>query len=119
MDFGYDTVLWTREILAQLLNEKFGIGVCGSAVGRHLTLLRLSYQKPWFRANEQDPEKVERFLTDTFPRIQRLAEKIGADIAFQDEAGIGLQTNSGKTWGGVGMGRHYTGSSDNQETWWL
>lgn len=102
MDFAYDTVLWTREILTELLNKRFGIHVCDSAVGRHLRLLGLSFQKPWFRANEQDPVKVERFLHDTFPRIQALAKKIRADIAFQDEAGIGLQTNSGKTWGAVG-----------------
>ena len=102
MDFGYDTVLWTREILAELLNEKFGVNVVGSTVSLHLTNLGLSYQQPWFRANEQDPHKVEHFLHDTFPRIQRLAEKIGADIVFEDEAGVGLQTHSGKTWGEVG-----------------
>ncbi len=101
-DFGYDIVLWTREILAELLNEKYGIDVGGSIVSLHLKRLGLSYQKPWFRANEQDPRKVEHFLNDTFPRIQRLAEKIGADIAFEDEAGIGLQTHSGKTWGEIG-----------------
>lgn len=103
MDFGYDTVLWTREILAELLNEKYGIDVGGSTVGFHLKRLGLSYQKPWFRANEQDPQKVEHFLHDTFPRIQRLAEKIKADIAFEDEAGVGFQTHSGKTWGEVGQ----------------
>ena len=82
MDFGYDTVLWTREILAELLREKYGIDVGGSTVSLHLKRLGLSYRKPWFRANEQDPRKVEHFLHDTFPRIQRLAEKTGADIAF-------------------------------------
>ena len=101
-DFGYDTVLWTREILATLLNERFDRSVGGSTVGLHLVRLGLSYQKSWFRANEQDVQKVARFLGDTFPRIQRLAEKMGADIAFQDEAGIGLQTHAGKTWGEVG-----------------
>jgi transposase len=101
-DFDYDTVLWTREILAELLNEKYGINIGGSTVSLHLTHLGLSYQKPWFRANEQDPRKVEHFLNDTFPRIQRLAKKIGADIAFEDEAGIGLQAHSGKTWGEIG-----------------
>jgi len=55
MDFGYDTVLWTREILAELLNEKYGIEVGGSTVSLHLKRLGLSYRKPWFRANEQDP----------------------------------------------------------------
>lgn len=101
-DFGYDRALWTRDILAEILNEEFKLDVVGSTVGKHLKKIGLSYQKPWFRSREQDPQKVERFLDDTFPRIQRLAERISADIGFEDEAGIGLQTHTGKTWGEVG-----------------
>jgi len=102
VDFGYDTMLWTREILAQLLNEKFSINVSGSAVSLHLKKMGLSYQKPWFRSYEQDLEKVDHFLNETFPRIQKLAANIGAEIAFEDEAGVGLQTHSGRTWGEIG-----------------
>lgn len=102
LDFGYDTVLWTRDRLAEVFNEHFGTCVGGSTIGLHLKRLGLSYQKPWFHANEQDPQKVERFLDDTFPRIQRLAKKIGADIAFQDEAGARLEAHAGKTWGETG-----------------
>lgn len=101
-EFGYDTVLWTREILSEILNEVFDLNVAASTVGQHLRNLGLSYKKPWFRAAERDAQQVERFLRETFPRIQRLADKIGADIGFEDEAGIGLQTHSGKTWGEVG-----------------
>lgn len=39
------------------------------------------------------------FLEDTFPRIQRLAAKMGADIGFQDESGVHLSAHSGRTWG--------------------
>ena len=102
-DFGYDRALWTRDILAEIINEEFGLDVAGSAVGKHLKKIGLSYQKPWFRSKEQDAEKVTRFLTDTYPRIQRLAKRISADIGFEDEAGIGLQTHTGKTWGEVGQ----------------
>lgn len=102
MDFGYDRALWTRDILAEILNAEFGLDVIGSTVGKHLKKMGLSYQKPWFRANEQDIAKVEKFLNDTFPRIQRLAHRMSADIGFEDEAGIGLQAHSGKTWGEVG-----------------
>ena len=100
--FGYDRALWTRDILAELINEEFGLDVVGSTVGKHLKKIGLSYQKPWFRSKEQDAKKVTRFLTDTFPRIQRLAKYISADIGFEDEAGVGLQTHTGKTWGEVG-----------------
>ena len=99
VDFGYDTVLWTREILAQLLWEAFEVDVSGRTVSLHLRKLGLSYQKPRYRAVEQDAEEVAFFLDEKFPRIQRLAQKLGADIAFEDEAGVGLGTHSGRTWG--------------------
>jgi transposase len=97
--FGYETVLWTREILAQLLKESFGVDVSGRTVSLHLRKLGLSYQKPRYRAKEQNAEEVAFFLNEKFPRIQRLAEKLGAKIAFEDEAGVGLRTHSGRTWG--------------------
>ena len=37
-----------------------------------------------------------------FPKIQQLAEKIGADIGVEDEAGVGIRTRAGRTWGAVG-----------------
>jgi len=99
---GYDTRLWTRDILAALLQERFGVDVTGRTISGHLKKLGLSYQKPCYRAVEQNPEEVAFFLEEKFPRIQRLAEKLGADIAFEDEAGIGVRTRAGRTWGLVG-----------------
>ena len=99
VEHGYDTLLWSRDILAALLKERFGVEVTGRTLSGHLKKLGLSYQKPCYRALDQDPQEVEYFLEEKFPRIQRLAEKLGADIAFEDEAGIGGSTRSGRTWG--------------------
>ena len=99
---GYDTVLWTRAILAELLHKHFGICVSESTVGLHLHQVDLSCQTPCYRAAEQDRAKVEQFLEVKFPKIQRLAEKLGADIACEDEAGVGIRTRSGRPWGEVG-----------------
>jgi transposase len=102
VDFGYDTTLWTRDILAELLKKEFGVAVSGSTVSLHLRKLGLSYQQPAYQDRDRDPGEVERFLNDNFPRIQRLADKLGADIGFEDEAGVGIMTRSGRTWGVVG-----------------
>jgi transposase len=72
-------------------------------VGLHLHQLDLSCQTPCYRALEQDRAKVEQFLEVKFPKIQRLAEKRGADIAVEDEAGVGIRTRSGRPWGEVGQ----------------
>jgi hypothetical protein len=47
----------------------------------------------------RDEREIERFLDYKFPLIQRLAEKMQADIGFEDESGIGIMTRYGKTWG--------------------
>jgi transposase len=88
VDFGYDTTLWTCALLADLLQKEFAITVTGGAVSLHLNKLGLSYQKPAYPDVERDPQEVEQFLNDKFPSIQRLADKMGADIGFEDEAGV-------------------------------
>ena len=102
VDFGYDTLLWTRDLLAELLKKEFGVAVSGSTVSLHLRKLGLSYQQPRYQDRDRDPGEVERFVNDKFPTIQRLADKLGADIGFEDEAGVGIMTRSGRTWGLVG-----------------
>jgi transposase len=88
--------------LAELLKKEFGVSLSGLSVSLHLRKLGLSYQKPYYRDVARDEQEVEHFLNDTFPRIQRLADKMGADIGFEDEAGVGLMRRSGWTWGRVG-----------------
>ncbi len=100
---SFDTRLWTRDILAELLKQEFGVWVSGATVSWHLRKLGLSYQKPCYRDVTRDPHEVEPFLNEKFPRIQRLAERLGADIGFEDEAGVGVRTRSGKTWGRRGQ----------------
>ncbi len=103
VDHGYDTVLWTRKILAELLERRFGVRVAESTVGLHLRALGLSYRQPCYRAAEQNRATVAAFLAVKFPKIRRLAERIGADIAFEDEAGVGVRTRAGRTWGARGQ----------------
>ena len=104
VDHGYDTELWTLAILVELLRQQFGVWVADSTVALHLHRLDLSCQRPCYRAAEQDPEAVAHFLLYKFPKIQRLAEKMGADIGFEDEAGIGIMTRAGRTWGLTSVG---------------
>ena len=98
---GYDTVLWTLNIIVDLLKKQFGLWVSDSIVALHLHGMNLSCQVPCYQAKQQDPRKVEDFVNHKFSLIQRVAAKIGADIAFEDEAGMGILTRSGRTWGEV------------------
>jgi len=99
---GYDTVLWSCPIVVALLKQRYGIEVSVATVRIHLHDLNLSPQEPSYRSRQQDEAKVAHFINDTFPRIQKLAEKMGADIGFEDEAGVGVRTRAGHSWGEVG-----------------
>jgi transposase len=100
--YGYDTDLWTCQMLADILKKEFGVVVGASAVDAHLIRLGLSYQKPQYVARERNAAEVERFLHIKFPLIQRVAERIGAEIAFEDESGVDVTDRSGRTWGLIG-----------------
>src|SRR5256886_13870725 len=99
---GYDTNLWTRDLLTQLLKKEFGVSVSGLSVSLHLRKRNLSYQKPCYRDVARDEQEVEHFVKDKFPRIHRLADKIGADIGFEDEGGSGPMRRLGRRGGRVG-----------------
>lgn len=99
VNFEYDTNLWTCEILVALLEKEFGVTVSDSAVRLHLKALGLTFQKPEYQDAGRDEQEVEHFLNVKFPKIQQLAAKLGADIGFQDESGVGVATRYGQTWG--------------------
>lgn len=99
VEFGYDTNLWTSPILVDLVKQEFDVTVSESTVRLHLKALELSCQKPEYQDVKRDDQEIEYFFNDKFQRIQRLVEKIEADIGFEDESGIRVMTRSGRTWG--------------------
>ena len=74
-DHGYDTVLWTLEILVDVLKKRFDLWVSDSTVALHLHQMNLSCQKPCYQAQGQDPEKVAHFINNKFKLIQKFAQK--------------------------------------------
>ena len=101
--WGYQSALWTRAILAELIEQRFEIKLSETTVGRYLHELGLSPQVPDWEPREQDPEEVRRFMEEKFPRIVTLAKRIGADIFFLDESGCRANEHRGRTWGLVGQ----------------
>jgi hypothetical protein len=81
------------------LEQNFGVKVSDCAVRLHLKAMGLTCQKPEYQDVQRDEAEIDNFLNNKFPRIQKLAEKMAADIAFEDEAGVGIMTRQGRTWG--------------------
>jgi len=97
--YGFDFGLWTRQIVAALIAQKFGVQVGVTAVGRLLAQLDITPQKPLRRAYERDPEAIERWTKTVFPRLRTRAKRVGATIFFLDEAGVRSDQVLGRTWG--------------------
>jgi transposase len=74
-----------------------------SSVCRLLHQLGLSAQCPLWRAYQQNPEAVKRWLETDYPAIRRQAKREGAQIFFADEAGVRSDFHSGTTWGRRGQ----------------
>jgi len=97
--YGFSFGLWTRQIVACLIAQKFGVQLKLTAVGRLLARLEITPQKPLRRAYERDPKAVALWLAQDYPRLRRRARQHGATIFFLDEAGFSSEPNLGRTYG--------------------
>lgn len=90
--------LWTLAMVRQLIADQFNVTLSEVSVSRLLKKLGLTPQKPLRRAWQQDPEKVDKWLTQEYPAIRKEAKQVGAAIYFGDEAGVRSDYHSGTTW---------------------
>ena len=101
--YGLDFGLWTRSLVAELIERKFHIRLGVTAVGALLAKLGLTPQKPLQRAYQRDPAAIERWQREQFPAIARQAKASGGDVYFWDESGFRADAVHGKTWGQKGQ----------------
>ena len=69
--YGLDFGLWTRAVVAELIEKKFGVQLGLTAVGELLAKLGLTPQKPLQRAYQRDPQAIEKWQRETYPAIAR------------------------------------------------
>ena len=100
--YGFDFGLWTRRIVAELINKKFHKFVGVTSVGRLLAELEITPQKPLRRAYERDPIAIAKWTQEDYPRLRARAKRRGADIFFIDEAGVRSDAALQRTWGAKG-----------------
>src|SRR5208337_1487653 len=95
MKWVYDTVtmknplqlkfpfaLWTSKMIGQAISKYLGITLSKASVCRLLNQLGLTPQRPLWRAYQQNPKAVEKWLSEEYPRIKELAKTMKA---FADE----------------------------------
>lgn len=97
--WGFDFGLWTRKVVQQMILDKFGGSLTLPSVGRLLTSLGITPQKPLRRAYERDEAAVTKWKEETYPQLRLRARKNKAEIFFLDEAGIRSDSPLGRTYG--------------------
>ena len=100
--YGVDFGLWTRQIVSDLIQDRFGIDLSVTSVGELLHRLGLTPQKPLRRAYERDKEGVKKWVAESYPRIRKKAKQQGAQIFWLDEASIRSDDPLQRTWGEKG-----------------
>ncbi|HID69171.1 MAG TPA: IS630 family transposase [Desulfobacterales bacterium] len=78
-------VLWTREAVKQLIKHDLGIDMPISTVGHYLQKWEFTSQVPIKRAYERNDAKVQQWLKDEYPAIQKLSKEEDAEIQWADE----------------------------------
>ena len=99
LQLKFTFALWTSKMIGQVIQERFGVRLSKASVCRLLAQLGLTPQRPIWRAYQQKPEEVQRWLNQEYPKIKEMARRRKAQIFFGDEAGVRSDHHAGTTWG--------------------
>lgn len=80
--YGSDFGLWTRQIVRELIVQRFGVRLSLASIGALLARQGLTPQKPLQRAYQRDPDAIARWQRETYPPIARKAKRDKAEISF-------------------------------------
>jgi len=100
---NFDFGLWTLQMIQELIKIKFEKEVGLSTVKRVMERIGYTPQRPIFRAYQQNKDKVEKYLKEEYPEIEREAKCEGRIIFFSDEAGFRSDAHGGTTWAKKGQ----------------
>ena len=97
--YGFELGLWTRQIVRELIAQRFGVRLSLASMGAVLARQGLTPQKPLQRAYQRDPDAIARWQRETYPAMARHAKRTQTEISFWDESGFRADAVHGKTWG--------------------
>jgi transposase len=95
--------LWTRQAVADLVWQRYGIRLAPRTVGDYLKRWGFTPQKPVRRAFEQNDQAVARWLAEQYPRLAARAKREGAQILWADEMGLRSDQAAGRSYAPKGQ----------------
>jgi len=98
LQLKFTFALWTAKMIGQVIDKRFGVNLSKASICRLLAQLGLNPQRPVWKAYQQKPEAVQEWLNKEYPRIQKMARHMKAQIFFGDEAGLRSDHHAGTPW---------------------
>jgi transposase len=96
--YGFRGAVWTCGRIAKVIEEEFGVAYDKGHVSRLLRQLRWTPQMPVRRAAQRDEQAIERWRSETWPRLLAEARTERRTLVFVDEAGFYLLPSVVKTY---------------------
>jgi len=93
-----DYALWTRKAVKELVEREFGVVLAINTMGDYLRKWGFTPQKPKKMAYEQCPKKVQKWLDEEYPAIQKRAKEENAEIHWGDETGVRNNCQNGRSY---------------------
>jgi len=101
--YGLDFGLWTRSVVASLIERKFGVRLGLTAVGELLAKLGLTPQKPLQRAYQRDPEGDREMAARNISGHRAAGASGRRRGLFLGRVGISRGHRARQTWGVKGQ----------------
>lgn len=98
LQMKFPFALWTLDMVRKIIKQHLHITLSRASVGRLMDQMGLSAQRPLWRAYQQNPAAVAKWLKKEYPQICKAAKAAHATIFFGDEAGVRSDAHSGTTW---------------------
>jgi len=98
-EVGLDYTLWNSKAICVYIEKAFSVRYSRRGLRDFLRRHGFSSQKPIKQAYQRSPQKVDLWLSKTYPAIKARAMREGARIYWADEMGLQSCDNRGRTYG--------------------
>lgn len=71
MEYGFETDGWTRKKVAEVVYQRFGVRHDVSHISRLMKKIGFSLQKPRTKDYRQSAEEVQRWRSETLPKLKK------------------------------------------------
>lgn len=98
MEFGFETPLWDCKRIQRMIKHELNKKIAISNLWENLRRWNLTPQKPEKLALERNQRKVNLWVREEWPKIEKQWHRWQAMLYFQDESSVSLVPVLGTTW---------------------